>query len=237
MKLAIAVTLAAAFLAGCESVESVYVVKIVPEAGITVDGELGEPAWGRAGTLIDFEDPWTRNLASGTAASVAETTFKAIADDKNLYFAFTCRENTPKVERMWQGKKTLNNEDRVEIYFAPDENLDPYYCVEIDPEGRVHDFAASLPRRFDESWSMPGLRTAGKKTASGYVVEGSIPLASLEALGLPPARPGQSWRVGLFRADLGKAGAGSDRWITWVRPNSEKPDFHTPSAFGVFRFR
>jgi hypothetical protein len=68
------------------------------------------------------------------------------------------------------------------------------------------------------------------------VIEGSIPLASLQALGMRPVMPGRRWRMGLFRADLGLQGSDSVHWITWIVPHTDKPDFHTPSAFGELQF-
>lgn len=232
---AIVIWTAALALAGCQQPANTYLVKHIANASIQIDGRLTEAAWQKARLLTDFRDPW--------AGGGEPTGFRAFVDGENLYFAFVCAEATPRISNEWKGKKTLDSEDRVEIYFALDDKLEKYYCIEIDPEGRVHDFAGAIPRKWDDSWSMPGLKTAGttrkvltyKTVADEYIVEGSIPLAALEALGLPPLKSGQAWRVGLFRADLGLAGPKSDRWITWIVPSSAKPNFHTPSAFGSFR--
>ena len=93
MRLPIAIVLASAFLAGCQTPANVYTVVAVPEAGIKVDGELNEPAWAKAAVLTDFKEPW--------AGDGEATTFRAVADGKNLYFAFDCRESTPKIEKEW----------------------------------------------------------------------------------------------------------------------------------------
>ena len=71
---------------------------------------------------------------------------------------------------------------------------------------------------------------------NGYLVEGSIPLKTLGSLNL--IQPGEDKRIltGLFRGEFSH-GAGDtieQRWISWVTPKSEKPDFHIPSAFGHF---
>ena len=49
----------------------------------------------------------------------------------------------------------------MEVFFARDAALSRYFCVELDPLGRVHDYAASLYRKFDSSWNCPGLRARG----------------------------------------------------------------------------
>lgn len=201
-----------------------YRVHTVHNANIRIDGQLDEPAWQLTEPLDQFTDPWRPGAPA--------THFKALIDGEYLYFAFEADDSTPRRGLDWRGEKTLDEEDRVEIYFAHDPELKRYYCIEIDPDGRVHDFLGSFPRQWDSDWTMPGLKTAGRSTPTGYVVEGMIPLARLAELGVPPLKPGQSWRVGLFRADLGQ---GNDvYWISWIDPQMPQPNFHVPSAFGTF---
>ncbi len=135
------------------------------------------------------------------------------------------------------GEATLDREDRVEVFFARDAALSRYFCVELDPLGRVHDYAASLYRKFDSSWNCPGLRAAGRITRGGYTVEASIPLTTLsEMMGRPVSR-GATLRIGLFRAEFrqGALGDADDNWLSWVKPGTPKPDFHVPSAFADWR--
>jgi hypothetical protein len=203
-----------------------YRLNYVPNAAIVIDGKLDEPAWALAEPLTSFTDPWRHG---GQA-----TSFRALRDDVNLYFVFVAEDSTPRYEKEWHGKGTLNGEDRVEIYFALEDKLGKYLCIEIDSAGRVSDFLGSFPRKWDGRWSMPGLKTSGRSTPTGYVVEGSIPLAALEAQGLPPLTPGHPWRMGLFRADLDNPGSDAVYWLTWIDPHTERPDFHTPGAYGLF---
>ena len=80
-------------------------------------------------------------------------------------------------------------EDRVELFFAgsyidkpgPD-GMEKYYGLEIDPKGRVHDYSIEYYRKFDGKWNMEGLETKATVTDDGYIVEGKIPMKSLQDL-------------------------------------------------------
>lgn len=209
---------------------NVYRVNFVSHAAINIDGKLDEPAWQRATPLRDFTDPW---LGGGTP-----TEFRAFMDEQNFYFAFTVADATPASIQQISHKGQIAGEDRIELYFALDDKLAKYYCTEIDSRGRLLDFLGSYPRKWDNNWKMPGLTVAGLSNPHGYVVEGKIELAKLRELGLPELRGQQSWRVGLFRADLPHSGEVDDapvHWITWTNPHTPQADFHTPTAFGVFQ--
>jgi hypothetical protein len=208
-----------------------YSVVRVPKGGIRLDGRLDEPEWKQAVAETGFSFPWEK-------ANAPPTVFKALTDDEFLYFAFDVHDETPVVEEAFTNKTTVAKEDRVELFFAPDDTLAEYFCIEIDPLGRILDYAASYHRKFDYSWTFPrGVKTATVRTKTGYVVEGRISLSALESLRMPSLRSGAGMKVGVFRADLrhGKDGQLEEHWISWVAPKVETPDFHTYSAFGEFR--
>lgn len=197
---------------------------------VHIDGDPSETAWRQAPAIREFAFPWSRRTAPATE-------FRAFADRDRLYFAFTVRDDDVVVEREWAGESTLDREDRVEIFFARDPALQRYYCLEIDPLGRVHDYAASHYRQFDSGWACAGLRAAGKVQPDGYTVEGSIPLGTLAELTGQPVEPGASLRVGIFRAEFRRDARGEapDNWLSWVKPAADQPDFHVPSAFADWR--
>lgn len=182
-------------------------------------------------TVIDaFAYPWADQPAP-------RTTFRAHNDGHRLHFTFEVEDADVIVSKTWNGESILDAEDRVEIFFAGDPALKKYWCIEIDPNGRVHDYHAQHYRRFDPSWNCPGLRAEGERTQAGYNVRGSIPLATLsELLGHPVTR-GTEIRVGLFRAEFygNTRGEADNNWISWVRPKTDAPDFHTPTAFTLWR--
>ena len=196
---------------------------------IRFDGRLDEPLWKRAAIVRDFSFPWSDKPAPATE-------FRSTVLGDRLYFAFTVVDNDLIVVTDWINESTLNGEDRVEVFFARDAELKEYYCIEIDPLGRVHDYAASFYRHFDSQWNCPGLQTSARRTSEGYVVEAAVPLAALTDLLGKPIAPGTSLRVGLFRAEFHgtSRGESGDDWLSHVRPATELPDFHVPSAFRMW---
>ncbi len=219
-------------VAGCATpaCPKVYEVRYVPKPDVAIDGSLKEPAWRSAAVLKDLSFPWERRPAP-------KTEFRAIRDDDTFYFSFAVVDSDIVVAETFDGESVVDGEDRVEIFMTCDPELKKYYCLEIDPRGRVHDYAAVYYRTFDGSWNCPGLRTAGTINEKGYVVEGSVPLQRLQSLGLWSGEPGATIRAGVFRAefDHGPGAAPVEHWISWVDPGTKEPDFHVPSAFGLFR--
>ena len=199
-------------------------------SAIQVDGQLIEPAWSQAETQTAFLYPWSKHTAPATE-------FLAIADAERLYFAFEVGDRDIVVVKNFAGESTVDQEDRVEIFFAHDAALSRYFCLEIDPLGRVHDYAASYHRKFDSGWNCSGLRAAGRIRPGGYTVEAAIPLQTLTDLTGRPVSQGSILRVGFFRAEFrqGALGDADDNWLSCVRPNTPKPDFHVPSAFTDWR--
>ncbi|MHC4571303.1 MAG: carbohydrate-binding family 9-like protein [Planctomycetota bacterium] len=160
--------------------------------------------------------------------------FRSLFDDEFFYFSFRVHDEDVVVEKKFDAESVVDREDRVEIFFARGDKLKEYFCLEVDPLGRIHDYAASYYRKFDSSWSCRGIRTAGSITKQGYSIEGSIPLRTLETLGLPSQGSGHMLRAGLFRAEFnhGPESAPEAHWISWIDPGTEQPDFHVPGAFG-----
>jgi len=112
--------------------------------------------------------------------------------------------------------------------------MSPYYCLELDAAGRVLDYSADYYRimHYDWQWPKDQLRVQVSRTKDGYTVEAAISIASLKALALLKDNKIQA---GLFRAECKSMlnGKSDLRWISWINPKSEQPDFHIPSAFGT----
>jgi hypothetical protein len=199
-------------------------------AEVRIDGDLTEPVWQRAEVLRAFSFPWSKRAAPGTG-------FRAFADAERFCFAFDVTDDDVVVEKNFAGESTVDKEDRVEIFFARDTPLERYFCLEIDPLGRVHDYAASHYRKFDSAWNCAGLKAAGKIRQGGYTVEASLPLKTLLELMQRPVAAGEALRVGIFRAEFrrGASGDADDNWLSWIQPASATPDFHVPSAFADWR--
>jgi hypothetical protein len=207
-----------------------YDVHNLSRIEIYIDGIINEPVWEKATSEKDFIFPWEQKGAPLTE-------FRAFCDDEFFYFCFQVHDENPVFEENFESESVVDVEDRVEIFFACDEKLKEYYCLEVDPLGRVHDYAACYYRKFDSTWDCAGLHTAAAITKTGYEVEGSIPLKTLDGLGLPNLHSGSILRTGLFRAEFSR-GQGPEleqHWISWVDLSKHKPDFHIPEAFGCLR--
>ena len=207
----------------------VYEVVRVVDPSVQLDGNLNEPIWEEANLVTDFVFPWRDRPAPPTA-------FRAISDGKTLYFAFDVEDEDVVVDDKTPGEKALIAEDRVEFYFAPDLDLEKYYSVEMDFQGRKLDYIARFHRKFDFDWEFPEIKTVGKRTPKGYTIEGAIPLSVFESLGLPSLESG-NLRVGVFRAEFshGDGDAPVENWVSWVDPQTTEEDFHIPGTFGVFK--
>lgn len=198
-----------------------------------------------------FHFPWEKKTAP-------KTVFRAFHDNDNLYFNFVVKDDDVVVAQPWQGESDVDNEDRVELYFAPSAidqpaytaKQDPkslgknpwltmklpyYYAAEIDPKGRVHDYRGVYYRNLDSDWQLKGLKTNAQINDDGYIVQGNIPLNSLKELNLIDENG--MIRTGVFRAEFnrGKDDGVEQHWIAWIDPETILPDFHVEKAFGYFR--
>jgi hypothetical protein len=155
-------------------------------------------------------------------------------DDTNLYFLYRASDTEIIAKKEGLGEKDAANSDRVEIFFKKDDRMDPYHALEMDALGRVLDTKGVFYRKIDYDWNWPEGHLQLKATTDedGYWVEGAISFASLRQLGL--YADDQLLRAGLYRGEYRQTpeGATEVRWISWVIPDSEKPDFHIPSSFG-----
>jgi hypothetical protein len=164
-------------------------------------------------------------------------TFRALWDDDRFYFRFDVESTHIRTYVKDNHKMEVVDSDRVEIFFRRNDRLDPYYCLEMDPLGRVMDYRAFFYRIFEYGWQWPGnnqLKVKSTKVESGYIVEGSITLASLRDLEL---LNNNELQAGLYRGECLKTDDSQPgfEWISWVKPDSDHPDFHIPSSFGVIK--
>lgn len=110
-----------------------------------------------------------------------------------------------------------------------------YYCAEIDPRGKVMDYHAKFYRLFDFDWNFKGLKLGTYTGKDTYIVEGSIPLKSLEEMGV--ISPDGEIRFGVYRADYYGPQEEQVIWSSWIIPDAANPDFHIPSSLGVLKLR
>ncbi len=196
---------------------------------VSIDGHGGDPAWEAAVILDDFSFPWLDN-------SAPRTVFRGLWNDDHFYFLFNVTDADIVLAEGANAKQRVIGSDRVEIFFSTGQELKPYYALEMDPRGDVLDYRANYYREMDWDWVCKGLQTTATQNQAGYVVEGSIPMLTLEQC-LHEDDEGLYLIAGLFRGEFshGEPGQVIENWISWVNPQVSQPDFHVPSAFGKLK--
>jgi hypothetical protein len=132
-------------------------------------------------------------------------------------------------------KERVLGSDRVEIFVTPDLGLNPYFCLEMAPNGDFYGYRARTYREFDDDFQWQGLELSSRIAGTRYTVEGSLLLSTLRELGVlaPGAR---QLLAGVYRAQFSHLPNGDVHrgWMSWLDPKTVKPDFHVPSSFGAF---
>jgi hypothetical protein len=218
----------------CPHCRRSYNVKKVPSNSITVDGKLNDHGWCDAKTDTHFVFPWEPQR------KVPLTVFHAVHDGQRLYLSWRAvDEEIVLAAESDTDEKGIIGEDRCEIYFTPEFNLSrEYYSFEINLYGKVLDYAISYHRNFNMDWKYAQIVAAGAKTADGYIVEASLPLAFFEEYHLWDPIEHNMVKAGLFRSQFNLKSDGSieEHWLSWLDPKRTEIDFHMPGTFGCFYF-
>lgn len=183
--------------------------------------------WNKANYLTDFSSPWDKE-------PVKKIEFKAIHNSEKIFFQFKVFDDQTHIHPSKDINDSINNSDRVELFFRSDACLNPYYCLEIDPTARIMDFKAKPNKEFDFNWNWPSKEIEIKSSThqNYFIVEIAISIKSLKDLKL--IKNGQI-ETGIYRAKYNQQKNNSFQpiWITWVNPNTATPNFHTSSSFGI----
>lgn len=184
--------------------------------------------WKKADCLTDFCSPWKTE-------SFSKIEFRARWDLDFLYFNFQVYDSEIYIDRKDNSTDSICNSDRVELFFRKDEKLSPYYCLEMDVDTRILDFEAYPNWNFDYNWNWPKghLEIFSFKNPNSFTVQGKISTASLKELNLIQDN---TIEAGVYRAKFSQNEnlEYEPTWISWINPNTEKPNFHIASSFGKF---
>lgn len=189
-----------------------------------------DPDWTNAAVLTDFSFPWEDRTPP-------DTEFRALWSSDSFHFRFDCIDEDLVLADGETDREKVMGSDRVEIFLTPDESLDPYYALEMDPRGAILDYRARFHRKFDWEWNCPGLQVSPSIEGNHYRVEGSLPMATLQSLGVL-RKDSPEVLAGLYRAEFSHRADGSvhQGWMAWIDPQTERPDFHVPSSFGILEW-
>jgi hypothetical protein len=204
-----------------EFFESIEVKKV--NKNIKIDGFLKNEEWSSIDSIVGLKSPWTSN-------DYDQTIFKYFYTKDIFYFSFNVVDKTIIVYDS-KDELTVAKGDRVELFFSASSDLNQYFCIEIAPNGHILDYSAQYYRKFDESWNFKQLNVATQSTSQGYTVEGSISLSELSQLGI-----GDSFYLGVFRADFRSGNMDDVVWYSRIDPKRKEPDFHIPETFDFFNF-
>ena len=197
----------------------------------TLDSLQTDSLWLAAEPLQDFVFPWQDRTPPPTE-------FRAVYNDAHFFFQFIVEDPEVVLEDDVDQNLAVIGSDRVELFFAANDSLNPYYQLEMDPRTWVFDAKSYLYRKVDENWNWPGMKTFAEIEAAGYILQGKIPMASFDELGLWRDEGKTMLTCGVFRAEFESVRPDSiaHHWVSWITPESPTPDFHIPSAFGQFQF-
>jgi chondroitin AC lyase len=197
--------------------ESILKIPKVVGKQIIIDGIVEDDEW-PDGQKVELITPWDDSEEEATI-------FKCCYTDLYFNFAFNVIDSTLTVFD-FEDELTVAKEDRVELFFSKDSILSDYYCIEIDPLGRILDYSAKYYRKFDEGFDFKTVDVAIQFNENGYTAEGRILKNELKALGIET-----EFYLGIFRADYKSTRDNDVTWYSFIKPDSKNPDFHIPSAF------
>lgn len=184
--------------------------------------------WENANLLNDFSSPWDNK-------QVKKIEFKTLHNCKDVFFQFKVFDENVHIHPSKNKNDSINNSDRVELFFRTNASLNPYYCLEIDPTARIMDFKAYPNKRFDFNWNWPNnhIKVVSHISDNHFTIDIAISIESLKSLSLLKEN---RLETGIYRAKYDKV-EGENKyqptWITWINPNTDEPNFHIKSSFGV----
>lgn len=182
--------------------------------------------WDQAEILRDFTCPWQQ-------ANLPVTQFRALHSESGLHFRFDAVEPIGPRPQGGSARERVLESSRVELFFSACANLSSYHCFEFSPWGEALIYEARFHRQMNWDWSAQPFQWQAQWLEAGYRVEGLLPWATLQQMGLGRHGP---WHVGVFRALFQPTATGDHLrfWMPWRNPQTAKADFHVPSAFGRF---
>jgi hypothetical protein len=219
----------------------------------TIDGKLDDAAWQGA--------PWTDYFVDIQGAARPQPRFRTRAkmlwDDRYLYFAAELEE--PHISgALTAHDSVIFHDNDFEIFLDPNGTGRGYFEFEINALNTSWDLFLDKPYRLqghaDNSWDIPGLRTAvhirgtlndARDRDLGWSVEIAMPWTAFvpRSNARMPPQLGDTWRVNFSRVEwmydvtdgryVKRRGLPEDNWV-WS-PQGDI-NMHIPEHWGYVRF-
>lgn len=200
---------------------------------IRVDGKLDDAAWAQAPaiTLVNNFDG---------SPSPLKTEARLLYDDQFLYVAFRAAD-----ENIWATMKKrdqhLWEEEVVELFVQPNPTHPSYIEIEVNPLGTLLDiFLLDVRKPLPyESWNSARIKWGvhvdgtvdGRPGDKEWTVEIALPFEDCVTAPHLPPRPGDRWRLNLYRTDR------KPRHVDLAWSPTLQDDFHVPAKFGEIVFQ
>lgn len=168
----------------------------------------------------------THGLYAPWSGLTNDTRFTCHCSADRFFFNFEVTDSTLTLTEPFTKETDVEPEDRVEVFFSPDDKLTEYYCAEIDPMGRALDYRAHYYRDFDKTWNFATLEINSAITDWGYRVMGSITLDELHSLGIDTKK---GFYMAVLQGEF--TPAGKQLWYSLKYGDTAKADFHKPDVF------
>jgi len=222
----------------------------VPDGSIKIDGKLDDPAWKLADVATDF-----KNTRPPFNAMKFPTRAMLLWDSKYLYVGFDCPD-TDVVGTITERDGELWREDAAEVFLNPSCDGMTYLEYEVSPRGVLYDGALADYRpetdwldykHLDVEKSLRIYNVRDSKVAAhvdgtlndstdedqGWTCEMAISWADIARgtfVRTDVPRPGDRWRVGLYRINV-KA-HGDDKLAEYGAWSPTTVWYHNPKLFG-----
>jgi alpha-galactosidase len=193
--------------------------------------DLDHADWDRAHAI-----PLTRYWSGDFAPADRQAEARILWSDESLCVRFVCCQaeplnvsTNPQTETKSMG---LWDRDVCEAFLAPNsEQPNSYFEFEAAPTGEWIDLALRIkPGKRETEWDFDsGMTTKARIGENRVTIAMRIPWGDR----IHKPRPGERWRVNLFRC----VGSSENRgYLAWQPTFTEQPNFHVPEAFGWLVF-
>jgi hypothetical protein len=199
-----------------------------------LEGRITANVWSQAEKLV------LSDCVTGEETQLS-TQISLLRDSEYLYVGFEVQDSEI-IASFENRDDPLYEEDVVEIFLAPGQNLHYYYEFNFSPRAVIFDAVilnddgsadqgrGKLKTWVD--WNCDNLIAAAHTEESGnWSVTVAIPFADLHFAGNHPPQPGDQWRANFCRIEYG---LDETEYYAWSPP--EILDFHTSEKFGLLKF-